>query len=164
MKGIIQGHGDKAKYFLVDGILKREVSKEEFDAAQEAERPKAPDGTFGDSLRGFKPLASNALAVHPKQVKEARELAASRGVPTEFTVGGQPVFTSRQHRKDYMQRVRGSFDQDGGYGDASPGSFKGDRPPPQDLAKELIEYLPARITKDGQEQLVREILYGRRNP
>lgn len=75
---------------------------------------------------------STALAVHPKQVKEAMEHAKKMGVPTEFQPDGRPVFTSRQHRKEYMQRY-GFYDRDGGYGDAHPGGTKRDIPDPPDL-------------------------------
>lgn len=107
MKGRIVGHGKKARFFL-DG---REVSREEFDAV-------FPDQGLagGDSLVGWKPLASEALAVHPRQIAEAEESARRKGVPTEFDSQGRPVFTSRSHRRQYL-RAYNFHDKDGGYSD-----------------------------------------------
>lgn len=117
MKGVIRGHGDKVVY-LIDG---REVSRAEFDEA-------FPDKPIGDGtgLCGWKELHSEGAAVHPKQIKEAAELAKSRGVPTNFDSQGRPVFTSRTHRKQYLQ-AHGMFDRGAGYGDAQ---FNG-RPTPE---------------------------------
>jgi hypothetical protein len=70
----------------------------------------------GESLVGWKPLRSEAMAVHPKQIKEAEESAKRKGVPTEFDTMGRPEFVSREHRKRYM-RAYGFHDNDGGYGD-----------------------------------------------
>jgi len=81
-------------------------------------------GRAGASFRGFKPIKSDALAVHPAQVKEAEADAKKKGVPVEFMKDGRPVFTSRSQRKRYMQ-IYGFFDRAGGYGDAQPGQFKG---------------------------------------
>lgn len=57
----------------------------------------------GACLVSFKPLASIALAVHKKQIKEATELAAKKGVPTDFTTDGRPVFTSSRHFRRYAR-------------------------------------------------------------
>lgn len=63
------------------------------------------------SLVSFRPMASEALAVHPDQVPEAREDAKRRGVPVEFQPTGEPVFTSsrqfREYAKAYGYRHRG---------------------------------------------------------
>lgn len=61
-------------------------------------------------------LHSEALAVHPGQVEEARLSAENHGIPTEFDDLGRPVFTSRSHRKRYC-RAYNYHDNDGGYGD-----------------------------------------------
>ena len=99
MKGLIRGHGEAAHYFLDD----REVTREEFFAAFP---PVA--STSGEGLIGFEPLASDALAVHPRQVAEATELAKERGVPTEFLPDGRPVFTSSRHFRQYA-KLHGFF-------------------------------------------------------
>lgn len=65
-----------------------------------------------------KPIKSLALAVRPAQVTKARAWAEAQGVPTDFTPGGEPIFRSRQHRRDYC-KIRGVVDNNGGYGDAT---------------------------------------------
>ena len=109
----------------------------------------------------FKPLASDAMAVHPKQVKEAREDAIKKGVPVDFLEDGRPVFTSRKQRADYL-KAYGFHDRDACYSDPAPGSYRGERPDPVDPAKELCEALGGRITKEGTERMIQEILEGSR--
>lgn len=115
MIGKIVGHGDKTKYYI-DG---KEVTKKDFKSLY-------PDKPLGGnaSLIGWKPLKSTALAVDPTQVKEAIEDARKKGVPTHFEEDGRPVFTSREHRKQYCIQY-GFHDRDAGYSDAQRGSFKG---------------------------------------
>jgi hypothetical protein len=153
MKGVIRGHGDKRTFFL-DG---KQVTREEFDSA-------FPDTPIGDGsgLIGWKPLISDALAVHPRQIKEAREDAIKKGVPVDFTADGRPKFTSRQQRSAYL-RAYGFFDKSAGYGDPADGSFKGDRPDPVDTVKEICDAVGCRIDKKAQEAMVREIMTGRRD-
>ncbi len=62
------------------------------------------------------PMVSDAAAVHPSQAKEATEDAAKKGVPTEFTKGGRPIFTSQGHRAAYC-KAYGYRDRNGSYGD-----------------------------------------------
>lgn len=95
----------------------KEVTEAEFRAAF----PDAPLTEVKAPLRKGRgwPLISDALGVHCSQVAEATESAKAKGVPTEFTPAGQPIFTSREHRKQYC-RAYGFFDRNGGYGDAAP--------------------------------------------
>ena len=65
------------------------------------------------------PLHSDALACDPGNVLEAQEAASTRGVPTEFDREGRPVFTSREHRKQFCEAF-GYIDRNAGYGDAAP--------------------------------------------
>ena len=67
-----------------------------------------PSGTW--------PMKSDALAVHPLDAKNAEKDARARGVPTEFTKGGEPVFTGKQHRKEYCEKYR-VYDKNGGFSD-----------------------------------------------
>ncbi len=61
-------------------------------------------GEQGSSLIGWsRPVISNGLAVHPKQVEEARALAKHKGVPVEFQPNGQPIFTSSRQFRDYAK-------------------------------------------------------------
>jgi hypothetical protein len=102
MKGVIRG--DR---YEIDG---KEVSKAQFDAA-------FPDLPLGpQQVCFFPPLASDAMAVHPHQVEEAREDARRKGVEVEFLPDGRPVFTSRAQRRAYLKAYR-FFDRNGGYGD-----------------------------------------------
>lgn len=52
--------------------------------------------------RGW-PLASDAAAVHPRQIEKAKEIDRRKGVPTEYTPSGRPVFTDRGHRRRYLK-------------------------------------------------------------
>lgn len=63
------------------------------------------------------PILSEAAAVHPEQIPEARAEAEKRGVPTDFTRDGRVVFRDRSHRRRYCKAM-GLHDLDGGYSDA----------------------------------------------
>ena len=112
MRGRIVYRTDGDHYFVDN----REVTKEEFDILF----PDAPSdestGEPGSSLCGWKPIVSDALAVHPRQVEEATLDAAKKGCPTEFLPDGRPILTSRSHRKQYLKSY-GFHDRRGGYGD-----------------------------------------------
>ncbi len=60
----------------------------------------------GSSLVSFKPLKSDALAVHFTQVEKARESAKRKGVPVEFTKDGRPIFTSSRQYRNYMRAYK----------------------------------------------------------
>ena len=113
MTGKIKWIGGKATYWI-DGV---QVSVKKFSKLFY----KPVEGGTGESLVGWKPLASDALAVHPKKVKEAREDAIKKGVPTDFLADGRPVFRTRQHRASYL-KAYGFFDRNAGYGDPTDGS------------------------------------------
>ncbi len=72
---------------------------------------------FGPSGRW--PILSDALAVHPDEIKDAKAYAASRGVKVEFAPGGECILESRAHRKDVCGAFD-VFDKDAGYGDRAP--------------------------------------------
>ncbi len=66
--------------------------------------------------RGKWPIYSDAMAVHPSQIKDAERQAAELGVPTEFVQqdhpdadcwAGQPIFTSQRHQDEYLRKVTG---------------------------------------------------------
>lgn len=98
----------KGKIYSLDG---REVSEEEFFAAL----PQFQCGS-AEALVGWKPLHSGALCVNPRYIDVARRDAERRKVPTDFDKEGNPVFRTRQHRKEYL-RAYGYHDRQGGYGD-----------------------------------------------
>ncbi len=74
----------------------------------------AYDGVEANRMN--KQKLSDALAVHPRQVKEATESAKMHGVPTDFTRDGRPLIRSRSHQKAYL-KAYGFHNKDGGYGD-----------------------------------------------
>jgi hypothetical protein len=109
------GSGRTEKWYI-DG---KEVAASLYEAKmQEAidGLPKIAEGVKGTSLTGWTPYYSEALAYHPKQIAQARDFLASRGVPTEIDAKGRPRMDSREHRKQIM-KLNGFHDNDGGYGD-----------------------------------------------
>jgi hypothetical protein len=66
--------------------------------------PPRDDGPGAGSFVTFKPMASRALKVNPSQIAEAKDVAKAKGVPTEFTDDGRPVFTSSRHFREYAKR------------------------------------------------------------
>jgi hypothetical protein len=124
MKGrIIFGENGQPDRFILD---KKEVTEAEF----REQFPYKPIGD-GTGLCGFSPITSDALSVHPKQVKEAMEDAAKKGVPTDFLPDGRPILRTRQHRAEYL-KAYGYYDRDAGYSDPAPGSYKGSDVRPKD--------------------------------
>jgi len=79
----------------------------------------ATQSSSGDTPPGNWPLKSEAAAINPKQIPEAIEFCRTHGVPTEFTRSGQPIFTSRDHRKRHLD-ARNMFDRQAGFGDPVP--------------------------------------------
>lgn len=71
-------------------------------ASAQAQLPKTTDKLGIEAW--VRPIKSDALAVHPKQVAEAREDAKRKGVPTEFTQDGRPLFTSSRHFREYARK------------------------------------------------------------
>jgi hypothetical protein len=93
-----------ANYFI-DG---NEVSAEEFEATFPEQRIRV-----GEEYRPctFKPIASEALAYHPKQIPEAKEHFQKLGIgDTEIDSTGRPVFRDRQHRRRVL-RALGKIDR-----------------------------------------------------
>ena len=79
---------------------------------------------FAATHRGFqhaadtwRDFASEALAVHPSQIKEAAALAKNQGFDLHWDKLGRPHFGSRKQFKDYGE-ANGYFNRDAGYGDA----------------------------------------------
>jgi hypothetical protein len=62
------------------------------------------------------PIKSEALGVHPSQVGEARQECLKRGLNTEYTKDGRPIFTGPAHRKKHCEAM-GYYDRNAGYGD-----------------------------------------------
>lgn len=70
-------------------------------------------------LIGFRPLASEALAVHPDDIPAAMERDRKHGIYCNYDAEGRPILTSRQERAR-MIRSLNLFDRDAGYGDPAP--------------------------------------------
>lgn len=85
-------------FFLDD----KEVTQEEYE-----KRYPPPKKTGGpSSLIGWsKPVESDALSVHPSQVKEAMERDRAHGVPTEYTPDGRPIIRSYAHKRALMRSL-----------------------------------------------------------
>lgn len=92
-------------------------------------RIKLDDGTDGYFLEtiqpkfvhsaGTWPMASYAAGVSPGEVPAMREIDRQAGVPTEYTSDGDPILTSKKHRRDYMA-AHGLYDRNAGYSDPAP--------------------------------------------
>jgi len=70
----------------------------------------------GPRAQGQWPIYSDAMAVHPSQIADAKHQADVLGVPTEFVEqdcpeadkwAGQPIFTSQRHQDEYLRKVTG---------------------------------------------------------
>lgn len=62
------------------------------------------------------PMLSEALAVHPEDIPEAKAFYKKRGLDVDFSKDGRVVMRDRAHRRKVI-KANGSFDKDGGYGD-----------------------------------------------
>ena len=92
----------RRRYFVYDSSKGKTVEAHE--------KPRPP------RLIGW-PMASDALGVLPKQVKDATEAAAKSGVPTEFDPKtGQAILRDPHHRKRLAESL-GMYDLNGGYSD-----------------------------------------------
>lgn len=116
----------KWKYYL-DG---KEVSKEEHDLAV-PDKPLAEAGKC--SLRGWsRPIESDAMAVHPKQIAEVMERNKRHGLTCEYnTEDGRPILTSREQRRQLM-KIEGFHDNSGSFGDETGNSTT--KPPDADFS------------------------------
>lgn len=151
MKGVIRGHGAK-KTWWIDG---KQVTQILFNAM-------FPDKPLGGcaSLVGWEKLASDALAVHPKQIKAAMEDAKTKGLgEVEFnSQDGRPIFHSRGARNAYL-RAYGYFDKDAGYGDPAKGSNRND---PGEGKPDVSSEIMVRVDAQLQSQIVDEIVHPER--
>jgi len=58
------------------------------------------------------PIVCYASGVHPDQAQELRDYLSQRGVPTDVTPGGDPVYRDPHHRRRAL-RARGMHDRAG---------------------------------------------------
>ncbi len=122
MRGCIKGT-DELTYWIDGEQVSRRQFFKAFPAAKPVKMPK--DKHRRTEVAQFKPILSNALAVHPSRVKEAILDAEKKGVPTSFMKDGRPVMRTRQHYNAYLKAYR-FFNRDAGYGDVTRGTFKED--------------------------------------
>ena len=65
------------------------------------------------------PMASSACGGHPDEIPEMMAHDKKLGVSAEYNTDGDPIFTSKSHRKKYCE-AHGIFDRNAGYGDPQP--------------------------------------------
>lgn len=68
------------------------------------------------------PMISEAAAINPEDVPREQARLKKRGIYTEYTPTGEPIFRSPSHRKAYCEAV-GLYDRNGGYSDPQPKHF-----------------------------------------
>ena len=94
MRGTIKDDG-----YFIDG---QKVTKRAFDKAF----PPKPIRS-GDQLAigWHKPVESDALAVHPRQIPEAMAHDKRHGLSIEYLPDGRPKLTSQQQKRDMMKSL-----------------------------------------------------------
>jgi hypothetical protein len=98
MTGRIIGSGSKTRY-LIDN---KEVTEAEFDLAF----PPKPIHSGDDLAIGWhKPVLSDALAVHPKQIPEAMARDKKHGLNIEYTPDGRPILTSQAQKRKMIRSL-----------------------------------------------------------
>ena len=65
--------------------------------------------SIGVPSKGW-PLECMASGVHPDQAKELSDHLAAKGVPTEISKDGNPIYRDAKHRKKAL-KARGMFDK-----------------------------------------------------
>ena len=93
----------------IDGKL---VTEEEYEQAIEADRPKVSPSSvasygFGYEASWNKPVVSDSMGIHPKQLAKSRAVDERLGVPVEYTSDDgysySPVFRSRSEQLRYLK-------------------------------------------------------------
>lgn len=107
----VYGRGGSPDRYYLDG---KEVTREEYQQSV----PDVPlDFSNGaPSLCPFKPIISDALAVHPTQIKEAMERDKKHGLSVEYLPDGRPKLDGRDKRRRMLKSLN-FHDNHGGYGD-----------------------------------------------
>ena len=140
MKGkiVYRSHGED---YFIDG---KEVSKEEFDETFPP-KPLGHAPALGGNTSSCWPLKSDAMAVHPSQIKEAMERNKKHGVVgvSYDPKDGRAILADRGARRDLM-KLEGFHDKSGGYGDDHhiSGSTAEPELSPKDLFDESSAHAP----------------------
>lgn len=83
------------------------------EAGRVYERDYRAENASVPATKGW-PLECVASGVHPSQAQELRDFYKSRGVPTEVTPDGNPVYRDARHRRRALKargfRDRSSYD------------------------------------------------------
>lgn len=74
-----------------------------------AKRSRSTERTGGPPSKGW-PMVCYASGVNAAQAQALRDEFKRVGVPTEVTVGGDPIYTSAEHRRRAL-KARGLFDR-----------------------------------------------------
>jgi hypothetical protein len=103
------------KHFFIDG---EEVTEQAYYAASpdRFDELLAAAQAPGGHLPSCWPMKSDALAVHPKQIRAAMARNARYGVNVEYARDGRPILQDRGQRRELM-KLEGVHDNEGGYGD-----------------------------------------------
>jgi hypothetical protein len=95
-----------SKMFPAESGLSLDEAQKRLDAikAETDKRPRADRGPyFALAIDGAHPLRSDALAVHPKQIKQAAARNKRHGINVEYDRHGRPVFTDANQRRKLMK-------------------------------------------------------------
>lgn len=98
-------------HFILSG---REVTQAQFEEYYPPIEPTSIPGHEGASIIHFKPVHSDAMAIHPEQIPQAMEHDRAHGVPTEYDGDGCPILTSPDHQRRYMNML-GFHQRNGGF-------------------------------------------------
>ena len=132
--GILRGRLNAVAYFI-EGV---EVSE-----ARYSER--FPDKNGVPMMNGISvsswPQTSRAFAVHPKQVKQARDRAKRHGLSVQYKADGTCVIPTRGERQR-LGVLEGFRDNDAGYGDYGGGKHK-----PKEITEADIPDIPLSVTR-----------------
>lgn len=85
------GNYGSPDHFYVDD---KEVSQAEYEAAHTPKEIGCPE-----TGNWTTPVLSDAMAVHPKQIKDAMDRDKKAGVPTEYAPDGRPIVRSGDHQR-----------------------------------------------------------------
>jgi hypothetical protein len=104
--------GNPVRYFVND----IEVTEEAYRAANPPKPLEAGDEVLSQSTSAWDDFRSEALAVHPSQVKEANERSKRHNLGVKYDAKGFARIPDRASRKRLM-RLEGVHDNHAGYGD-----------------------------------------------
>jgi hypothetical protein len=136
MRSRVIYHNNGTQTFEVEG---REVSEDEYRARTGSNLQSLFTG--GPPMIGNTPscwpMESEALAIHPSQIKEATERNKRNGITgVSYAPDGTAILADRGARRDLM-RLEGLHDRNGGYGDDHATSSPQD--PMKDTAGPLLD-------------------------